>query len=501
MERGTPDEVIKRFKLALDSANLGLWEYDFDKGKLTWDESMLKIYGVSGDVFDESYEFWLGKVFSEDREEVQKKINEAIKGLTPFFDTTFRITLPDQSTRWVKAKAKVYKDDDQRSVGMIGASWDITYQQIAEEKLRQSEESFRGAFEHSAIGMALVGLKGEWIQVNNSLCKMVGYSKEELLNLTFQDITHPDDLEKDLTLLQELIDGKRQSYQLEKRYFHKQGHMVWIILAVSMVDDQKGNPLYFVSQITDISLRKKFQLELEQTLEKLEKHSNELEKKNKELEQFTYIASHDLREPLNTIMSFLKVIKEEYNHAFVGEVHEMFGFIDDSAQRMNALVKDLLEFTRLGSREDFKRVNMKKLVNDVIQDLRDMINETQCEITVKDLPDVLGHYHQIRVLIQNLFSNSVKFTKEGEKPKIKMGYKEAGKQFKFYVQDNGIGIDKKHHEKIFQIFQRLNSREKYEGTGLGLANCRKIVHLHDGEMWVESEPGSGSTFFFTLNKY
>lgn len=400
----------------------------------------------------------------------------------------------DGSRLWITWNVRPWYDGNGEIGGLIIQTEDITEAKAAAENIRLSEEKFRRAFDYSAIGMAIVGLQGEWVQVNNSLCNMLGYTRQELHHLTFQDITHPDDLEADIGLLKELVAGNRDSYQMEKRYFHKDGQIVWILLTVSMVTDSKKAPLFFISQIVDISARK----EAEQ---RLEKYMSSLEEKNKELEQFTYITSHDLREPLNTISSFVDLIKSDCKEEGNNALLEQLDFISESATRMRDLIRELLDFSRLNRQSAHVPVDLKEVVKDVISDLNHSINASKVQIQVEDLPIVTGNKAQLRILFQNLIGNGVKFRNpDSQDSLITIGsVVRDGNNF-IYVRDNGIGIDPQHHKKIFLIFQKLHHREQFEGTGIGLASCKKIVQMHGGEISVESETGKGTTFYFTLKE-
>ncbi|MGB6037687.1 MAG: ATP-binding protein [Cryomorphaceae bacterium] len=229
----------------------------------------------------------------------------------------------------------------------------------------------------------------------------------------------------------------------------------------------------------------------------LERTKNALEQKNKELSQFAYVASHDLKEPLNTISSFIEIITDKYKGKFDESADTMFNFISDATDRMGVLINDLLDFSSTDSEKQITLVDCNKLVEIVRQDLGVRIKETNTTLEVGVLPQVQGYETALRLLFQNLVSNSIKFSKPGVPPKIKISAKEQD-GWTFSIEDNGIGISEEHKVDVFNIFQRLHANSEYEGTGIGLAHCKKIVELHKGELWVDSEPGKGSTFYFTI---
>jgi light-regulated signal transduction histidine kinase (bacteriophytochrome) len=229
----------------------------------------------------------------------------------------------------------------------------------------------------------------------------------------------------------------------------------------------------------------------------LERTKNELEEKNKELSQFAHTVSHDLKDPVQSISSLIQLTKANYQEKLDQEIKEILGLIADSTHRMKNLIDDLLDYSRIGQKKEMTLIDCNHLVKDVQQDLQAKIKETNGTLEVGDLPVVLGFQTELRLLFQNLISNGLKFTKAGIAPVIKVSAHEKD-SWTFIIQDNGIGIADKHKSKIFNIFHRLHNRDEYEGTGIGLAHCKKIIELHKGEIWVNSEPGEGSTFLFTI---
>lgn len=252
-------------------------------------------------------------------------------------------------------------------------------------------------------------------------------------------------------------------------------------------------------------VKKRFTEELRIKNQAIYNQSVELETKNKELEQFAYIASHDLQEPLNTISSFIGLIEEDYAENFDDVGKESMTFIKDASIRMKKLIDALLKYSRLGRSKEYSKVDCNTIIQELKSDLYSIIEKTGAKITVDDLPTVKGSDIELRLLFQNLISNGIKFIESGIVPRIeiscikKNSSKNTSKEvWQFSVQDNGIGIPREHQERIFAIFQRLHSRDEYEGTGIGLAHCKKIVESHGGEIWLTSKEKKGTTFFFTI---
>ncbi len=230
----------------------------------------------------------------------------------------------------------------------------------------------------------------------------------------------------------------------------------------------------------------------------LEKQNKKLQNQNKELEQFTYIASHDLQEPLRSLISFSELLEKEFAGK-LGENGEFYiNFISKSSKRMQLLVKGLLDYSRIGREKKLVEIDCNQIMKDVLSDMIITIEESNAEITVSDLPHLKGYETEIRQLFQNLVSNALKFRKKDVAPKIKIFAQKKEDDWLFSVQDNGIGIEENNKQKLFVIFKRFNNREEYEGTGIGLAHCKKIVELHGGTIWADSKFGEGSTFHFTI---
>ncbi|WP_315821173.1 sensor histidine kinase [Paraflavitalea speifideaquila] len=231
---------------------------------------------------------------------------------------------------------------------------------------------------------------------------------------------------------------------------------------------------------------------------KVEQRTAELERKNKELEQFAYVASHDLQEPLRTTSGFVEALRKQYKGMLDEHADRYLDYIAQSSDRMKVLIKDLLDYSRLGREKQFVQVNCKVMLTEVLADLATVIKESEAVIQVGDLPVINAYPTELKLLFQNLISNSIKFRIPGIPPVVRIDVQQRNGYWRFSIADNGIGIDPSHQDRIFIIFQRLHNRSDYEGSGIGLAHCKKIVEIHGGEIWVESSPGKGSTFFFTI---
>ncbi|MBN9383997.1 MAG: HAMP domain-containing protein [Chitinophagaceae bacterium] len=239
--------------------------------------------------------------------------------------------------------------------------------------------------------------------------------------------------------------------------------------------------------------------EVNSSLEKkVHQRTAQIESKNKELEQFAYVASHDLQEPLRTISAFVELLQQQYKGRLDENADKFMNYLLQASERMKTLIKDLLDYSRIGREKEPRQVDCNLLVQEVTADLDKIIEDTGATVHSSPLPVLQAYPTELKLLFQNLISNSIKFRKADQAPAIDIGSVRENGYWKFFVQDNGIGIESEFLERIFIIFQRLHTRSEYEGSGIGLAHCKKIVELHGGKIWAESTPGKGSRFFFTI---
>ena len=262
------EEITERLKIATQTAHIGIWEYQIQKNELVWDDKMYNVFGVAKDQFSGVFEAWESTLHPEDKERALAATSKAISGEKDF-DEEFRIILQDGSVKHIKGISKTIKDINGTAIKMTGANWDVTELKRTQLKLERNEESFIKTFDNSIIGMAMVGFDGKFIKVNKSLANSLGYSANELTELTFQDLTHPEDLAKNVSLLQKVLDHELESYQIEKRYVHKNGSLVYVVLTTTMVKDLDGNPSYMISQVQDITSKKEAEHNFKETSERL----------------------------------------------------------------------------------------------------------------------------------------------------------------------------------------------------------------------------------------
>ena len=367
-----------------------------------------------------------------------------------------------------------------------------------ERRLELALARLETAFRHAPIGMALVGLDGTWLDVNDAVEVITGRTREELAQLTFGDITHPDDLDADLAHVQQLLDGEIAAYEMEKRYLLPDGTPRWVLLSGSLVRDRDGEPQHFIAQIQDIDRRKQVEQELRETTARLEQQAADLARSNRELEQFASVAAHDLQEPLRMVHSFVQLLAQDLDEHLEETTREYVDYAVDGATRMQGLIQDLLAWSRVGTRGlPPQPCPLDAALDTVAGDLRLRLEEAGATLERGELPVVEADPRQVEQLLRNLVGNAVKFRHPERTPRVAVTATRDGDHWRIRVADNGIGIPEHQTERVFEIFQRLHSRSEYPGTGIGLAICRRIVERHDGEIHVLPRQ-DGTTIEFTL---
>jgi PAS domain S-box-containing protein len=447
------------------------------------------IFGYStAEAIGQSVSFMhMAKIGEDSTEDIIRSINETGQY---FGELTCR--RKDGRIIPVELSAKPIFDQTGEPLALIGNLRDISTRKKSERALQESEERFRLAFENANIGVWLIDLDGRLLRVNNRMCQILGYSQSKLEQMNVSDVTHPDDVEMPFNFVRRSLAGELNHITFEKRYIHKKGHLIWANVSSSLVRDTKGQPLYFLSHVEDITQHKATEMERENLIK-------ELETKNTELERFSYTISHDLKSPLITIQGFLGFLEKDAQNSNTERLKQDIKFIRLATDKMKQLVDDVLELSRLGQMvlsED--PIPIRKLVDEAVMVTIGPLNLRSIQLQFEDnLPTVRGDFTQLLQVFQNLLENATKFMGDEPHPKITIGGHTKGKFAVCFVADNGIGIEPAYHHRIFNLFDRLD--QEVEGTGVGLAVAKRIVEMHHGELWVESAgAGQGSTFWLKL---
>lgn len=389
------------------------------------------------------------------------------------------------------------------SIIVIWASvWFVNNYKASLERIQKNEKRISALFEAATEGIIISDLDGKIVMVNEKTEELFGYSREEIIGEKIE-ILVPNRYRKGHR-------GHRQEYyhDPEPRPMG-QGRDLY-----GLTKDQEEFPVeislnhfeteggrFIISYVIDITQRKVAEDELLEAHRELKQTAIELKQSNEELEQFVYVASHDLQEPLRMVASYTQLLERRYKDQLDEDAHDFINYAVDGAQRMQQLLNDLLQFSRVGTRaKPYKRVAIDEVVQDALQNLHKFIQDHDAEVIIETpLPEISIDKLQLTQLFQNLIHNAIKF-KGSLPPRVWINAKELDDRWEFSIADNGVGLDLKHKERIFAIFQRLHNRTEYEGSGIGLSICKKIVERHGGHIWVDSTPGEGATFYFTIAK-
>ncbi|MEP7142084.1 MAG: PAS domain S-box protein [Ferruginibacter sp.] len=387
-------------------------------------------------------------------------------------------------------------EDNGNCIRIIGSVHDISEERKAEQSIAESEQRYRQIVETAQEGIWMIDEDNNTTFINKKMCEIIEYAPEEIMGKRIHIFMDGDANKNAAQQIERRKQGISETH--DSTFITKSGKAVSTSVSTNPVFDEAGIYKGALAMVTDITKRKHNEELLQKSEANLDQKNKELERKNKELEQFAYVASHDLQEPLRTTCSFVQLLKEQYEGKLDKKADKYLHFIVDSSDRMKILINDLLEYSRIGSTHKMERVNCNKILQDVIADLYKAISDSAAEIISEELPIVNGYPTEIKQLFQNLVINAIKFSKLNVIPLIKISVKRSGGYWHFTIADNGIGIEQQHSERIFIIFQRLHTRSEYPGSGIGLSHCKKIVELHHGKIWVDSIPGEGSVFHFTI---
>lgn len=354
------------------------------------------------------------------------------------------------------------------------------------EKLRL----FAKVFESDLEAVLITDLNGNVVHASHMTESISGYAPKDIQRRPLSLLHSPrnamdfDDIWQEVTL-----DG---SWQGNVWHRHANGSDYLARVSIASVRNDEGVATHYVVEYSDAT-------DAWEAEEALKARTEELARSNRELEQFAYVASHDLQEPLRMVASYTQLLARRYKDKLDDDANEFIAFAVDGATRMQVLINDLLKLSRVGTRgKPFVDLSGDKILDAALSNLELAIKDAGAQISRDPMPKILGDETQLIQLLQNLVGNAIKFRKPDQLPAVRIGATRIGKAWQFSVQDNGIGISPEYFERIFIIFQRLHAKTDYPGTGIGLALCKKIVERHGGRIWVESRPGEGTTFHFTV---
>jgi PAS domain S-box-containing protein len=431
-----------------------------------------------------------------------------------------RLCRADGEYQWWLIRGVPVLDANGTIIKWFGTCTDIEELKQKERELFQTKAILQGAMDQSLAGIAIADAPdGKLRYVNDAGLLIRGGNRQHVVDSVgidqyvaswkLLDLDGTPLKPDEVPLARAIMFGETNSREFIIRREVDDDRIV--LAKAAPIKDETGKVVSGIVVFLDITENKHAENEIRNLNETLEKRiadrteqlviiNKELNFHLSELEQFSYVSNHDLQEPLRTLIQFTQLIKENYSGKLDEDGNKYIDFISNSAVRMKAMVKDLLEYSLLGKEGVKTSIDCNRMIDDVLNDMGDTIKESSAKIAVESLPMVNGHATELRLLFQNLVSNAIKYQKQGSVPEINISAESHNNEWLFKVSDNGIGIEPKHNEKIFIIFQRLHKRNEFSGTGIGLAHCKKVVELHGGKIWVESTPGEGSNFMFTIPK-
>ncbi len=477
-------------------------EFDLDGNILFANENFLKLFGYSLNEIKGKHHSILLRPEQVNSIEYRHFWDDLKKGA--FHIGEFERKTKDGQIIWILGSYNMIYDVEGRLIKVLKIVTDITYRKKLEteikefnddlqkkveqktEEIIEKERQYRFLLQNMREGIQVIGFDWRYLFVNNSVVEHSKYSDEELLGHTMME-KYPGIENTEMFSVLQTCMKERTSRIIENEFTFPDGTREWYELSIQPVPEG----LFILS--TDITHRKKAD-------EKLKEYAEDLKSSNTELERFAYVASHDLQEPLRMVSSFLNLLENRIEDKLDETSKQYISFAVDGSKRMKTLIQDLLMYSRIGSNIDnFTSVDLNEVMLYVTQVLEEEIQKKKAIINVKPLPVIAANNSLISQLFQNLIINALKYH-DDTPPEIEIGCNETYDNSVFYVKDDGIGIDPKFFEKIFIIFQRLHNKTEYSGTGIGLAICKKIVDIHKGKIWVESFPGNGSTFYFSIPK-
>ncbi|WP_339106263.1 PAS domain S-box protein [Haloterrigena salinisoli] len=483
-------DAKSQLEAATEAGAVGTWEWDVQNDEMCVSPSFARTFGVDPDAAQQgvSLDRFIDGIHEDDRERVVAAIEDAVETCDEY-KSEYRVWNADGELRWVVARGHVECDDGE-PITFPGALTDITERKRAELERQRNKEQLETLFEVLPIGVVVADADGSLIRANDTAKEIWGgdvfnaesvaeYDKYPAVWADTGEPIAPDDW-----TMSQVLQGTEVTEPNIYEISAFDGEQRIIMEHGMPVRDECGDVSHAVITLTDITERREYQRKLEES--------------NERLEQFAYAASHDLQEPLRMITSYLQLLEKRYDDAFDEDGEEFLEYAVNGAERMREMIDALLEYSRIETQGDpFEPVDLNETLEDVLADLQVQIVESGAEVMVEDLPHLEGDASQLRQLFQNLLDNAITYSGD-EPPLIHVDADRRGDKWVISVEDNGIGIEPDKQERVFTVFDRLHSREEYDGTGIGLALCQRIVKRHGGEIWVESEPGEGATFSFTL---
>jgi PAS domain S-box-containing protein len=494
------EELTKQLTEAQRLANLGSWELNNLTGELTWSDELFRSFGL--DPTTVTTPLTLEEQSKLFEPESWQRLTEAIEnGLKTgeSYAVELQFVLEDGSPRWMVGRGEAIRDASGEIVGLRGTTQDITDQKLVQLELERKSERMELATSAARIGVWDFDVTSGLLVWDQIMHEIYGTDPATFTG-GFEDwrsALHPEDLAPALETFNQSLSG-HESFDTVFRVVVPDGSVRHVKRTAVIHFHADGSAERAVGVNWDITKQVEAELSLRASESLLQTQKEELERSNHDLQQFAYAASHDLQEPLRAVAGCAQILQRRYAGELDESADELIQHVVDGANRMQALIQDLLAYSRVGQpggRDVL--IDSGDALNEAIALLDSAVQESQAEVTFDSLPMLKGNIVQLTQLFQNLLGNALKY-KGSAPPKIHVTVRKAGPEWEFSVKDNGIGIEAQYFSRIFRLFQRLHTRTEHPGTGIGLALCQRIVNSHGGRIWVDSSLGNGSTFYFTL---
>ncbi|MFC5048524.1 PAS domain S-box protein [Aquimarina hainanensis] len=427
-------------------------------------------------------------IYKEDYQYAMKSFQQLInQGF--FSDYQARVYTKHKGVRTVHINASIIYNKEKKPIAAQGIVRDITDEIAQKKAFEQQKKQLDIIVNNSSLGIVLAQF-GKIIQTNASFQELLGYEKEELLNVAVKDITVEEDQQTGESLRHQLNAGLIDHFTINKRYQRKDGSSVWAKTNVTSVKNEQGSITHQVAIIENITE----QLAFEKQREELVK---DLEKSNQELNDYAHIVSHDLKSPLRSINALVNWLREDYEEVLDDTAMNHISMIETTLEKMENLINDILNYSSADNKNEMENeeVDLNKTIRDITSTIYIPTHITVS--TLQPLPIIKADKTKIQQLFQNIIGNAINYN-DKDKGTVEIDFEDHGSYYVFSIEDNGIGIEKEYHDKIFKVFQSLGKHE--DSTGIGLSIVKKIVDLYEGDIWLESTPTIGTTFYFSIKK-
>lgn len=488
------NKANERFQYATKATLSIIWDWNVQSDKMFWANGMLDYFGYRPEELSNDSHTWEKYIHPDDQKDVIDSIRLKLNSEEDFWEKEYRFLKATGDYALVLDRGYIIRDKNGNPKRMVGSMTDVSNEHNLKNLLENASRLAKmGTWDINLVNSTTYYSKitREIHEFEDSFEPTVengvnfykeGYSREAIVNAMSDAIM------------------KGLSWDIELEITTAKGNNRWVRV-MGEPEFIEGNCVRLYGNFQDINDRKLAELKLQELNETLENRAQQLAVSNDELQQFAYVSSHDLQEPLRMVTSFLTLLEKKYGDQLDEKATQYIHYAVDGAQRMRHVILDLLEYSRVGSNEEaLKKINLKILVEEILILHRKQIQEIEASFVIDPLPTISSFETPIRQVFQNLISNSLKYHSTENKPLITLSSTDCDTHYEFSVSDNGIGIDEQFKDKIFQIFQRLHTKDKYSGTGVGLAICKKVMDNIGGDIWLDTEYKDGAKFCFKIPK-